>query len=73
VNQFDEFIGSRQTPCTLFGIDLFAIEENIQRAGEAGTQSNGNVELPFDIVLEAHGLCLDVASKKAAFDLNTHT
>ena len=72
-DQADKFISGRQTPCLFLGVDPFAIYENIQCARGASTQSDWNTELTFDIVLEAHGLGFDVASKEAAFDLDTHS
>lgn len=71
-NQVDEFLGSRQTPGLFLGVDLFSIDENIECARCAGTQPNGDMKFTFDIVLKAHGLCFDVASNEAAFDLDTH-
>ena len=72
-DQADKFISGRQTPCLFLGVDPFAVYENIQCARCASTQSDWNTELTFDIVLEAHGLGFDIASKEAAFDLDTHS
>jgi hypothetical protein len=71
-NQLDQFISGGQTACTLFRVDLFAIHIDIERARAAGTHPNRNRQLTFHIVLEAHGLQFEIASKEAAFDLDLH-
>jgi len=56
----------------LLRVDLFAIEEDNERTRSTSTQPNRNPEFSFHIVLKAHGLSLDVSSKKAAFDFDSH-
>jgi hypothetical protein len=72
-NQVDEFISRRRVPHLLLRVDLLPVDENIQRARGAGTQPNRSTELAFEIVLEAHGLRFQIASKEAAFDLDLHS
>ena len=59
-------------PLLLLRIDLLAIEEDPEGAGRSRADTSGDAKLAFDIVLEAHGLALDVSSKEAAFDFDGH-
>ena len=58
--------------CLLFRIDLFAVHKNIQRTRGTGAHASGNSEFPLNIILEAHGLSLDIRSKETALDLDRH-
>jgi hypothetical protein len=71
-NQADNFVCLRWTVRVFLRVDLLAIHENAKRAGSPGTQANRKAEFTFNIVLETHGLSLDVRSKEAAPDLDSH-
>jgi hypothetical protein len=71
--QTDHFFNARQASGLLFRINLFPIDENIQRSRGTRTHPNGKVELPFNLIFEAPGLSLNVTSKKAAPDFDCHT
>ena len=72
-DQADKFARVRHAPRTLLRVDLFAIDEDVQRARRPCTYSSWKAQFTFNIVLEAHGLCFDFASNKTAFDLYVHT
>jgi hypothetical protein len=71
-NHVDDFLRDRHTPRFLLRINLFLVQENIERAWAAHAQSHWNAKLAFDRVLEAHGLGFDVVSHEAALDLDLH-
>jgi hypothetical protein len=56
----------------LFGIDLFAVSEDVERARTSQADPRPNVQLLLYVVLQAHGLTFDVLSEKAAFDFYSH-
>jgi hypothetical protein len=68
----DDFGRSGESVCVIIGKDLFAIDEDVERPRRAGTHFDGYTGFPLDSVLEAHGLSLDICSKEAALDLNSH-
>jgi hypothetical protein len=68
----DDLFRGRQPASLLLGIDLFAVSEDIERAGSTHADTSRNVELLLDVVLQAHGLTCDVLSEKAAFDFYGH-
>ncbi len=57
----------------LFGVDLFAVDEDIQCPRSAHSQPDRDVKFTLDIVFKAHGPSFDVASEEAAFDFDAHT
>lgn len=63
---------SRHPPLFLFGKDPLAIDPDIQRSRRAHFDIGWNLQLPFDIFLQADRLSLDIASEKTTPDLNPH-
>jgi hypothetical protein len=63
---------SGHPPCFLFGKDPLAIDPNIQRSRRAHFDIGWNLQLPFDIFLQADRLSLDIASEETTSDLNPH-
>jgi len=52
--------------------DHCAVYENVQLTGPAPPNLGRNLELMFQLLLEAHGLSLDVTSEETALDLDVH-
>jgi len=63
---------SGHPPFFLLGKDPLAINPNIQRSRRAHFDIGWNLQLPFDIFLQADRLSLDVASEETTSDLNPH-
>jgi hypothetical protein len=55
-----------------FRVDGFPIYDYVQRPWRAHLDFDGDLQFAFDVLFQAHGLCLDVVSEKAAFDFDGH-
>ena len=72
-NQIDDLLRSGQPAGLFFGIDFVPVNEDVQLAWPAHSDSSGNLQFAFDAVFQAHGPCLDVASKETALDFDGHS
>src|SRR5215469_5111266 len=63
---------SGHPPFFLFGKDPLAIDPNIQRSWRAHFDIGWNLQLPFDIFLQADRLSFDISSEETTSDLNPH-
>jgi hypothetical protein len=71
-NTWEQFTAGWHASRFFLRIDALAIDENVERARRSHAQSNWYVEILFNLILEAHGLSLDVRSKETAFDFDRH-
>jgi len=71
-NQPNDLVRGRQPASLLLGIDFSPVNENVQCAWPAHADTCGNLQLAFDALFQAHGLCLYVMSKETALDFDVH-
>jgi hypothetical protein len=56
----------------LVGIDLLSVGKNVERSRTAHADTNWNLQFTLNVLLQAHGLYLQVASEEAALDYDIH-
>jgi hypothetical protein len=52
--------------------NLLAVGEDVEGAGAAHLDLDGDVEFTFDVLFQAHGLSFQILSEEAAFDGDFH-
>jgi hypothetical protein len=71
-NQIHNFVSGRQPSSLLLGVNLLAVNENVQTPGRAKADTSGNLQFAFDAIFQAHGLRFDVVSKETTLDVDSH-
>ena len=63
-NKTNDLLYGRQPAGLLLGMDFLLVNEDVQGARPAQADPSWNLRFSFDVLFQAHGLCLDVVSKE---------